>query len=122
MYSLRYGTVPVVRAVGGLVDTVEDFDPQTGQGTGFVFQRFDAGEMVGALRRGLAFLRQPDLWRTLQRNGMSRDFSWRRCAEGYDRLYALARERVEGGQIRTLESLRARTEPVQGVDAGRSRR
>ena len=112
MYSLRYGTPPVVRAVGGLADTVEEFDPRTGQGTGFVFQRFDAGEMVGALRRGLAVLRQPDLWRALQKNGMSRDFSWRRCAEGYDRLYALARERVEAGQVRTLESLRAKSEPA----------
>jgi len=110
MYSLRYGTVPVVRAVGGLADTVEDFDPRTGQGTGFVFQRFEAVEMVGALRRGLACLRQPDLWSVLQRNGMSRDFSWRRCADGYDRLYAIARERVEAGQARTLESLRAKGE------------
>ena len=112
MYSLRYGTVPVVRAVGGLADTVEDFDPRTGQGTGFVFQRFEAAEMVGALRRGLACLRQPELWSALQRNGMSRDFSWRRCAEGYDRLYTLARERVAAGQIRTLESLRAKGEPA----------
>ena len=112
MYSLRYGTPPVVRAVGGLADTVEEFDPRTGQGTGFVFQRFDAGEMVGALRRGLAVLRQPDLWRALQRNGMSRDFSWRRCAEGYGRLYALARQRFEAGRIRTLEFFRAKAEPA----------
>src|SRR5262249_18103104 len=112
MYSLRYGTPPVVRAVGGLADTVEEFDPRTGKGTGFAFQRFDAAEMVGALRRGLAVLRQPDLWRALQKNGMSRDFSWRPGAEGYDRLYALAGERVEAGQVRTLESLRAKSEPA----------
>jgi starch synthase len=107
MYSLRYGTAPVVRAVGGLADTVEEFDPLTGEGNGFVFQRFDAGEMMGALRRALAIHRQPELWRRLQRNGMSRDFSWRRCADGYDRIYERARERAEAGEVRTLESLRA---------------
>jgi starch synthase len=107
MYSLRYGTAPVVRAVGGLADTVEEFDPLTQEGSGFVFHRFDAVEMMGALRRALAIHRQPELWSRLQRNGMSRDFSWRRCADGYDRIYALARERVESGNLRTLESLRA---------------
>jgi len=94
MYSLRYGTVPVVRAVGGLADTVEEFDPRAGQGTGFLFQRYHADEMVAALRRALAVHRQPTLWRTLQRNGMSRDFSWRASVDGYDRVYAEARERM----------------------------
>jgi len=110
MYSLRYGTVPVVRATGGLADTVEEFDPGTGRGNGFVFHRFEAAEMVSALRRALAYLRQPEIWPTLQRNGMSRDFSWRRCAEGYDRIYALARDRVAAGQARTVEYSRTKVE------------
>jgi starch synthase len=107
MYSLRYGTPPVVRAVGGLVDTVEEFDPLTGQGNGFLFQRFDADEMLGALRRTLAIYRQPALWRTLQRNGMTRDFSWRRSADLYDELYEEARERVASGRTITLETARS---------------
>ena len=107
MYSLRYGTPPVVRAVGGLADTVEEFDPLTGQGTGFPFQRFDPDEMLGALRRALAIHRQPALWRTLQRNGMSRDFSWRKSADRYDELYEEARERVASGRAITLEAARS---------------
>jgi starch synthase len=109
MYSLRYGTPPVVRAVGGLADTVQEFDPMTRQGTGFLFQRFEAGEMLGALRRALAIHRQPELRRILQRNGMAMDFSWRVCADGYDRLYAEARERVASGRALTLDAVRAMT-------------
>ena len=110
MYSLRYGTVPVVRATGGLADTVLEFDPATGQGNGFVFHRFEAAEMMGALRRALSYMRQPEMWSVVQRNGMSRDFSWRRCAEGYERIYALARDRVAAGQVRNLETFRAKSE------------
>ncbi len=106
MYSLRYGTVPVVRAVGGLADTVEEFDPLTGCGTGFLFQRYEAGEMVVTLRKAIAVHRQPTLWSALQRNGMSRDFSWRSSADGYDRLYAEAMERADAGRVRTLEAVR----------------
>jgi starch synthase len=107
MYSLRYGTVPVVRAVGGLADSVEEFEPVAGTGTGFLFQRFEAGEMVAALRRALSIHRQPTLWRTVVRNGMSQDFSWSASANEYDRLYALAREKVAGQGAPTLEAVRA---------------
>jgi starch synthase len=106
MYSQRYGTPPVVRAVGGLADTVEEFDPMTQHGTGFLFQRFDAAEMLDALGRALAIQRQPELWRRLQRNGMARDFSWRASADGYDALYAEARARVARGHVITLEAVR----------------
>ncbi|HET7226355.1 MAG TPA: glycogen synthase [Candidatus Eisenbacteria bacterium] len=106
MYSMRYGTVPVVRATGGLADTVEEFDPATGAGTGFRFDDYDAGELLAALRRGLAVRRNTAAWRALQRNGMARDFSWRASADGYDALYAEARARVAGGAP-TLESVRA---------------
>jgi starch synthase len=106
MYSLRYGTPPVVRAVGGLADTVQEFDPLTRRGTGFLFQRFEAGEMLAALRRALAIHRQPELRRILQRNGMAMDFSWRTCADGYDRLYVEAKERVASGHALTLNAVR----------------
>ena len=106
MYSLRYGTVPVVRATGGLADTVREFDPITRQGNGFVFQTFSADEMVMALRRALAVHAEPELWRGLQRNGMASDYSWRVAADGYDRLYEEAMERVQQGRAPTLESVR----------------
>ena len=107
MYSMRYGTVPVVHAVGGLADTVEEFDVLTRRGTGFTFQGYTAENMLTALKHGLAIQRQPELWALLQHNGMSRDFSWRASADGYDRLYADARARVASGRVPTLESLRA---------------
>ncbi len=111
MYSLRYGTVPVVRAVGGLADTVREFDPITREGNGFTFEHFDDHDMVQTLRRALAFHRQPELWRTLQRNGMAHDFSWRASADGYDALYAEARVQVGMGAAPTLESVRLMLKP-----------
>jgi starch synthase len=107
MYSLRYGTVPVVRRTGGLADTVEDFNPETRAGTGFVFERYEPAEMVAALRRGLTAWRQRGLWAELMRRGMSHDFSWRASADGYDRLYADALQRVRAGHVPTLETVRA---------------
>jgi starch synthase len=108
MYSLRYGTPPVVRAVGGLADSVQAFDPLTRKGTGFSFTAFEPAEMVGAVRHALAICRQPELWRVLQQNGMACDFSWRRSADGYDRLYAEARQRAKAGRKMTLDSVRGR--------------
>jgi starch synthase len=107
MYSQRYGTPPVVRETGGLADTVEEFDPRTRQGTGFLFQEFEPAEMLGAIKRALAIHRQPELWRALQRNGMAKDFSWRRSADGYDHVYAEARARVATGGALTLDAVRA---------------
>jgi starch synthase len=106
MYSLRYGTVPVVRATGGLADTVHEFDPITRAGNGFVFHAFAAEEMVMALRRALAVHAEPAMWRALQVNGMGHDFSWRAAADGYDRLYDEALDRVARGRVQTLESVR----------------
>ncbi|MFM7232085.1 MAG: glycogen synthase [bacterium] len=105
LYSLRYGTVPVVRATGGLADTVREFDPITREGNGFVFEGFAPDEMVMALRRALATHGEPEAWRALQRNGMARDSSWRAAADGYDRLYAEAMERVAQGRVPSLESV-----------------
>jgi starch synthase len=107
MYSLRYGTPPVVREVGGLADSVQEFDPLTRSGNGFRFAEFEGSEMVGALRHALAIHRQPELWSALQANGMRADFSWRRSAEGYDQLYAEARERVAAGRVINLQTVRA---------------
>src|SRR5262245_22168373 len=87
MYSMRYGTVPIVRAVGGLVDTVHPFDPATGQGTGFLFGDYDPWALLAALRRALDAYRDPRAWRHLQTNGMKRDFSWERSAREYVTVY-----------------------------------
>jgi starch synthase len=107
MYSMRYGTVPVVRATGGLADTVHEFDPLTRRGTGFLFQRFETADMIGALRRAISIHRQTDQWRRVQQNGMREDFSWGRSADAYDALYDEARARVARGEVRSLERVRA---------------
>jgi starch synthase len=88
MYSMRYGTVPVVRAVGGLVDTVKPYNPKNGQGTGFLFSDYHPDALWDALRRALdTYREQPSRWQRLRRNGMTRDFSWRKSAAEYVKLY-----------------------------------
>lgn len=87
MYSMRYGTVPIVRAVGGLVDTVQPFDPAREEGTGFLFTAYDPAAMLDALREALDTYRQPAIWRRLQINGMRLDFSWDRSAKQYATVY-----------------------------------
>jgi starch synthase len=87
MYSLRYGTVPVVRATGGLDDTIEEFNPATGRGTGFKFANYSAGTLLSALTRALRIYGDAASWRKLMRNGMAKDFSWARSAAEYRKLY-----------------------------------
>jgi starch synthase len=94
MYALRYGTVPIVRATGGLVDTVEPFDAAAGRGTGFRFDAADGTGLLWAIDRALAAHADAKAWRTLQQNGMERDFSWDRSAEAYVTLYREAARRV----------------------------
>jgi starch synthase len=86
MYSMRYGTVPVVRATGGLDDTVEDYSGN-GKGTGFKFEKYDAKELLKAIQRALKVYQQPDEWKKIMRNGMSKDFSWEHSAKQYVNLY-----------------------------------
>jgi starch synthase len=87
MYSLRYGTVPVVRAVGGLVDTVRPFNPRNGQGTGFLFADYQPAAMVQAITAALAVYPNKKIWTRLQTNGMKADFSWDRSAGEYVKMY-----------------------------------
>jgi starch synthase len=91
IYSLRYGTVPVVRATGGLDDTIEPYDPASGGGTGFKFEEYKAAALLGAVRQALAAFDNQVAWRRLQTNGMAKDFSWRASAAEYARLYEQAR-------------------------------
>lgn len=87
MYSLRYGTVPIVRRTGGLADSVAHFDPQTGEGTGIVFDDFNSEALEWALNTALDLHAQPAHWRRMVRNGMAKDFSWERQAEKYVEIY-----------------------------------
>ncbi len=88
---MRYGSVPVVRAVGGLADTVRDYDPATGEGTGFVFEAYDPMALYTALVRAVETYRHQNIWRELQVRCMQQDFSWETSARKYVELYTRAR-------------------------------
>ena len=93
IYSLKYGTVPVVRATGGLDDTVEQFDPRTGKGTGFKFREYTGEAMLASLRAATALYREdPNAWRVLMRSGMGQDYSWANSAREYVKVYERARQ------------------------------
>ena len=90
MYSLRYGTIPVVRSTGGLADTVIDLDASPEQGNGFAFQDYNAGKMLDAITRAIRAYGDGDGWQELVRRAMGFDFSWERSAERYRELYQKA--------------------------------
>ncbi len=87
MYSMKYGTPPIVRRTGGLADTVSNWNPRTGEGTGFVFDEFDAHALARAIDTALRTYRDPKQWRRLQQNAMAQDFSWERQILKYVELY-----------------------------------
>lgn len=92
IYSLRYGTVPIVRATGGLDDTIENWDPATQKGTGFKFAEYSGEEMLSTIRHALQVFKDKAAWERLMRNGMARDFSWSTAAKEYLRVYEKARQ------------------------------
>ena len=87
MYSLRYGTVPVVRATGGLVDSVAPWDAATKKGTGFLFSDYSGDAMLAALADAVRVFADRKQWNRLQQNGMKVDFSWDRAAREYVKVY-----------------------------------
>jgi starch synthase len=91
IYSLRYGTVPVVRATGGLDDTVQNYEESNNQGTGFKFEEYSGEQLLDAVRRALKVFRDPKAWQVLQANGMLKDFSWKTSAAAYVTLYEAAK-------------------------------
>lgn len=94
MYAAKYGTVPVVRATGGLRDTVWEFDPATGKGNGFVFEAYRREELVAALDRMASTFKSPSKWRQIMENCFACDFSWDRAAQNYVQWFrSLRRER-----------------------------
>lgn len=92
IYSLKYGTVPVVRATGGLDDTIEHWDAKSGKGTGFKFTEYNGEALLATLRAALAAYQDKSSWQTLMRNGMAKDFSWTASAKEYVRVYEKARQ------------------------------
>ena len=90
LYSLRYGTLPLVRAVGGLADTVMDTNADSraaGTATGFVFNQPESGQLLDTMRRAFGLWHEKEPWREVQRNAMRQDFSWQRSARRYMELY-----------------------------------
>ncbi|MGB8013745.1 MAG: glycogen synthase GlgA [Terriglobales bacterium] len=112
IYSLKYGTVPIVRATGGLDDTIEPWDARTGKGTGFKFSDYTGEALLATIKQALLAYRDPSSWQTLMRNGMSRDFSWGASAREYGKIYERARQvRASASAVATGE---AKKEPVLG--------
>ena len=87
MISLRYGTIPVVRRTGGIVDTITEYDPATTRGNGFVFEMYDAWELLDEIKKAIGLYKQRGLWAKLVSNAMKCDFSWDRSAEKYLEVY-----------------------------------
>jgi starch synthase len=87
MFSLKYGTIPIVRAVGGLRDTVEDYDAEKSTGTGFAFEPYDPAAMIATVDRGLRVFEEKKAWTALRHRAMLVDFSWDRSARAYSNLY-----------------------------------
>ncbi len=88
MIAMRYGTVPVVRETGGLRDTVEPYNPDTGEGLGFTFANYDKNDMLYAVRRAVdLYYGNKERWDAIQKRGMARDFGWTESAGAYKKLY-----------------------------------
>ena len=104
MYSLRYGTVPVVRATGGLFDTVRDVDEKSGRGTGFTFVDYSPAALLGAMGRALEMFENRPAWRRIQKAGMREDFSWDASAREYVKLYERAGAANRAGQPTEIEA------------------
>jgi len=92
IYSLKYGTVPIVRATGGLDDTIEPWDARTGKGTGFKFADYNGEALLLTIKQALQAFRDDSSWQSLMRNGMGKDFSWNASAREYVRVYERVRQ------------------------------
>jgi starch synthase len=98
MYALRYGTVPVVRATGGLDDTIVEFDPEENKGNGFKFGPYEANAFLTAIRRAIDVFKDGKPWQRLMQNGMKENFSWDRSARQYSEIYESVVRRKQQGE------------------------
>ena len=105
IYSLKYGTVPIVRATGGLDDTIDPWDARTGSGTGFKFTEYTGEALLTAIKNALTAFRDPTSWQKLMKNGMAKDFSWNTSAKEYVKVYEKVRKmRTAGGVVASAPS------------------
>jgi len=93
LFSLRYGTIPIVRETGGLKDTIQSYNEFTSEGNGFSFANYNAYDMLYTIRRAISFYHNKDIWNALIRRGMTQDFSWDKSADEYKELYIKLMER-----------------------------
>ncbi len=108
MYSLRYGTVPIVRATGGLDDTIDPWEPTTAKGTGFKFSAYSGVTMLNCIQEAIRAFKDQRAWNALMLNGMKKDFSWTSSAREYVKIY----ERLSPPKPASP------TEKVSGVEQG----
>ena len=87
MIALRYGTIPIVRETGGLRDSILSYNEVTGEGNGFSFANYNAHDMLFVIRRACEFYKNEESWSRIVDNGMSSDFSWKKSAKEYNKLY-----------------------------------
>jgi starch synthase len=99
LIALRYGTIPVVRATGGLADTIKDYDPVASKGNGFTFTPYDPWQFYAAVVRAAETYRHPSLWASLMKRAMTEDVSWTKSAQRYVNLFntAIAARREHRG-------------------------
>lgn len=90
LYSLKYGTVPIVRSTGGLADTIQDFDPDSGTGNGFTFKKYDVTDLSRAIKQAVSIYKDSALWKIIMRNGMKENHSWLIAGKKYLKLYSSA--------------------------------
>ncbi|HYX54400.1 MAG TPA: glycogen synthase GlgA [Candidatus Limnocylindrales bacterium] len=107
MYSLKYGTVPIVRATGGLDDSIEPWDAATGKGTGFKFVPYSAAQLLNTIHDAINAFRDKPNWNKLMLNGMAKDFSWTASAREYVKIYERLCPPKAPGQEKVLEFSRA---------------
>jgi starch synthase len=112
IYSLKYGTVPIVRATGGLDDTIEPWDARSSKGTGFKFHDYTGEALLATIKQAVLAYQDPSSWQSLMRNGMSRDFSWGASAREYGKIYDRARHLRSAEAAATATDLKR--EPVHG--------
>jgi starch synthase len=87
LYAMKYGTIPVVRATGGLKDSVTQYDRAAKTGTGFLFEQFDKASFLEAVDNAISIYRQKEAWTRLMRNAMKADFSWNSSGKKYEAVY-----------------------------------
>ena len=107
MYSMRYGTAPIVRATGGLDDSVESWDPASSKGTGFKFTPYSGAVLLATVHEAIKTFKDKEAWRKLMLNGMMKDFSWTASAREYVKVYEKLVSPREKASEKVLEFSRA---------------